>query len=114
MGGQKKPTISAMRKRMTREQRLEAKRKLKEEREKEKGTYPYLLERDMEEKAWSIIAQMKYVTPFILTSKLRIKLSRSRDLLRKLAQEGKLELIEKNRELEIYRPLAIQKALSQA
>lgn len=106
MGGQKKPTISAMRKRMTREQRLEAKKKLKEEKKKETGQFPYPVEKKIETEALSIISTMKYITPYLLATKMRIKLSRSRDILRRLASEGRLELVEKNRELEIYRPVA--------
>ena len=102
IGGQKKPTITAMRKRMTREQKLEAKKRLKEEKAKESGTFPYVIE---EEDVSKLISSSNYVTPFILTSKLRIKLSKSREILRRLASEGKLELVEKNRELEVYKPL---------
>ncbi len=105
MGGQKKPTLSALRKRMTRDQRLEAKRRLKEEKEKEKGAFPYPVDKRIEEEAWKVITTMKYVTPYALSIRMRFKLSKGRDLLRKFAAEGRLELIEKNRELEIYRPI---------
>ena len=94
-----------MKARMSREQRLEAKKRLKDEKAKESGAFPYVIEEDYEGIVRAL-SDVKFVTPYVLTSKLRIKLSKSRELLRKLASMGKLELVEKNRELEIYKPVA--------
>ncbi len=101
MGGVKRPTVSAMKKRVARQEKKE-----KEDSSKRKTLIrTYLADRELEKKSRNIIMKMKYVTPYLLSSKTEVKLSRSRDILRKLASQGKLELLEKNGDIEIYRPI---------
>ena len=101
MGGVKKLTVSAMKKRATGEK----KREKEDSSRRKRITAPYIAERELEKKSKSIIMKMKYVTPYLLSSRMEVKLSRGRYILRKLASQGKLELLEKNGDIEVYRPI---------
>jgi ribosomal protein S25 len=96
MGGTKKPTISKLKKMVTRG-RQDSKKE-----EKRKEIYKYHITDKEKEDILNYIKKQKYVTPFMVSRKAEIRLSVARELLREFANNGTLKLIEKNRELEIY------------
>ena len=98
MGGQKKPTLTKLKKMLARAS------KTQKVEEKKKVVFRYNISSKEEEEALKYIMRMKYVTPSMLSRKMEIRISRSRLLLRKLASEGKLKLIEKNRDFELFVP----------
>jgi ribosomal protein S25 len=100
MGGQKKPTITKLKKMMAKS------RSQKATEDKKKTVYKYNLASGEEKDIINFIMNSKYVTPYILTRKMELKISRSRMILRRLASEGKLRLVEKNGDLEVYVPIA--------
>ena len=52
----------------------------------------------------SEVSKMKYVTPYLLSSRVGIKMSRARAVLRELAARGVLKVVDKNRRVPIYVP----------
>lgn len=100
MGGQKKPTITKLKKMMAKSAKSQ---KIAEERRK--TIFKYNLDSKAEDTIWGYVSKLKYVTPYMITKKFELKLSKSRIVLRRLAEDGKLKLVEKNRELEIYVPI---------
>lgn len=100
MGGTKKPTITKLKKWMSGRKKETG----KEERRKE--VYKIVISSQMDKELRQYIKRLKYVTPFLISKRAEIKLSIARSYLRKLAEEGFVELVEKNRELEIYVPKA--------
>ena len=101
MGGTKKPTITKMKKMAMRE-----KVKKKQKEEIRKIEYRALIDGGEIEKLKKYVLKQKYVTPYQLSKKGEIKVSIARRLLRGWASEGLLKLDMKNRELEIYVPIA--------
>ena len=99
MGGQKKPTITKLKK------MLQGKKGKKEKKEeKKKVEYGVIITPDTEKDLIRYISRQKYVTPYLVSRKAEIKVSEARRFLRKLAEDGRLQLVIKNRELEIYQP----------
>jgi len=96
MGGQKRQTISAMKKKAQRE------RKPKEDKKVTRVKLPYLSSKELEKKAFDVVKSAKYITPYLLSAKVETKLSRSKEILRKLSSQGSIELVEKNGDVEIY------------
>jgi len=97
----KKPTLTKLKKMMARAAKAQ-----KGVEEKKKVVYRYNIDSKYENEILKYVSGLKYVTPYLVTKKFEIKLSRSKMILRKLAADGKLKLVEKNRELEIYVPIA--------
>jgi len=101
LGGRKKPSISQLEKRMS-----------KERKEREKGkadrSYEMRLKPSGELTQGSIdqiiegIKGMPYVTPYLLATKFGLKISRAKSVLRELESKGVLKLVDKNRRLSIY------------
>ncbi len=100
MGGQKKPTITKLKK------MLQGKKGKKEREEKKKIEYGVVITPEMEKELTTYIMRQKYVTPFIVSRKAEIKLSEAKRFLKKLVDTGKIQLVIKNRELEVYQPVA--------
>lgn len=97
MGGQKRRTISALRKRASQEK---AKDKPSERRRaRVRGLQPM---KELEGIAKELASDRRYITPYMLSNRADIKLSRSREVLRKLSGKGLLGLVEKNGDVEIY------------
>ena len=96
MGGQKRQTISAMKKKVQRE------RKKGEDKKVTRVKLPYLSGKDLEKKVFDVVKSAKYITPYLLSAKVETKLSRSKEILRKLSSQGSIELVEKNGDVEIY------------
>ncbi len=100
MGGQKKPTLTKLKKMLARAS------KTQKAEERKRTVYRYNLGSGEEKEILKYIFKLKYVTPYMLSRKMEIKISKSRAILRKLANEGKLKLVEKNRDFELYVPIA--------
>lgn len=98
----KKPTLTKLKKMLAKS----TGKAQKAVEEKKRIVYRYEIDSKEEAEIEKYVSRLKYVTPYMLTKKFEIKLSRSRLILRRLAAEGKLKLVEKNRELEIYVPIA--------
>ncbi len=99
MGGQKKPTISKLKK------MLEGKRKKSDKEETRKVEYGVLIDPQKREELLNYINGLRYVTPNMVSRKGEIKISVAKKFLRELEREGVVKLDIKNRELEIYIPL---------
>lgn len=100
MGGQKKPTLTKLKKMLTRSARAQR------AEEKKRVIFRYNLAGGEEKEILNYISKQKYITPYMLSRKMEIKISKSRSILRKLADEGKLKLVEKNGDFELYIPIA--------
>lgn len=99
MGGVTKKPISAV----ERAQRREGRSRRRGEERTEKKQYSYLAPVS-EEEVLKEIKKMRVVTPLTVSERLELRLSRSRQILRKLCERGVLRLLCKNRELEVYVP----------
>ncbi len=99
MGGQKKPTISKLKK------MLEGKRKRAEKEEARKVEYGVVIDDSKRKELIGFIKNSKYVTPTMVSRKGEIKISEARRFLRELESQGMIKLEMKNRELEIYVPV---------
>ena len=99
MGGPKKPTLSQLEKRLLKQkQQVE---KAAEVRDKSiAGIIPPSLE-----EVEAFIKTQPYVTPYILSEKFGIRISISKNILRRLAEQGKLRLIEGDNRFRIYAPI---------
>lgn len=97
MGGVTKKPLSAMEKAQRRASRKG------EERKTEKRQYSYLAPVS-EEEVLKEITRMRVVTPLTVSERFELRLSRSRQILRRLCEKGALRLLCKNREFEVYVP----------
>ena len=101
MGGQKKPTISKLKK------MLQGKRgRVEKKDEKKKLEYGVVITSDLDKELRKFILRQKYITPYLVSRKGEIKVSEARRYLKRLREEGMLKLVIKNRELEVYQPTA--------
>ena len=101
MGGQKKPTISKLKK------MLQGKKgKIDKKEEKKKIEYGVVISPDIDKELREFISKQRYVTPYIVSKKAEVKVGEARRYLKKLANEGVIKLVIKNRETEVYQPLA--------
>ena len=101
MGGQKKPTISKLKK------MLQGKRgRVEKKDEKKKIEYGVVITSDLDKELRKFILRQKYITPYLVSRKGEIKVSEARRYLKRLREEGMLKLVIKNRELEVYQPTA--------
>jgi len=101
MGGQKKPTISKLKK------MLQGKKGRAEKKDaKKRVEYGVVVTPDLEKELRRFILRQKYITPYLISRKGEIKISEARRYLKRLQEEGVLRLVIKNRELEVYQPVA--------
>jgi len=101
MGGQKKPTISKLKK------MLQGKKGRAEKKdEKRRVEYGVVVTPDLEKELRRFILRQKYITPYLISRKGEIKISEARRYLKRLQEERVLRLVIKNRELEVYQPVA--------
>lgn len=98
MGGQKKPTISKLKK------MLQGRGKESGRDDKRKAEYGVVIDSNLEKELRSFILKQRYVTPSQISRKGEIKISEARKFLRKLMEEGILTLEVKNGDLEVYLP----------
>ncbi len=99
MGGQKKPTISKLKK------MLQGKGRDTGKDEKRKVEYGVVIDSNLEKELRNYVLKQRYVTPTQLSRKGEIKISEARRFLRRLMEEGLLTLEVKNRDLEVYVPV---------
>ncbi len=99
MGGQKKPTISKLKK------MLQGKGRDTGKEEKRKVEYGVVIDSNLEKELRNYVLKQKYVTPAQLSRKGEIKISEARRFLRRLMEEGVITLEIKNRDLEVYVPV---------
>jgi len=100
MGGQKKPTLTKLKK------MLQGKKGRSDKKdEKKRVEYTVITSSQVEDELIKFIMRQRYVTPYMVSRKGEIKISEAKRLLRKLAYNSKVELVTKNRELEVYRPV---------
>ena len=98
MGGQKKPTISKLKK------MLHGKGKDTSKEEKKKVEYGVVIDGKLEKELKGYVLHQRYVTPSMVSRKAEIKISEAKRFLRQLYEEGLLKLEVKNGDLEVYAP----------
>ncbi len=101
MGGTKKPTISKLKKMAMRRDSSSRKGE-----EKKRDIYKGFLTSKEEDELKKYILKQRYITPSMLARRGEVRISIARRLLRKLKEEGLLELLEKHRDVEIYAPVS--------
>lgn len=102
-GGKKRPTVSAMEKRTKKTAEGKKEEGGKKPQMKLSGTTGELTEVSMEALIKDIKG-LKYVTPYVLASRLGLKLSRAKRVLRELENRGILVAVDKNSRVPIYAP----------
>jgi len=75
---------------------------------KKTETERIIRENIMEEEALKIVQKdlntFKYLTPYILSSKYNLRLSQSKNILRRLHEKDLIILVDKNRRAPLYAP----------
>lgn len=102
-GGKKKPTVSALEKRAKKEAEAKKEEGGKKPQMRLSGTTGELTEASMDA-VIKEIKGLKYVTPYVLSSRLGIKISRAKRVLRELESRGLLVAVDKNSRVPIYAP----------
>lgn len=101
MGGPKKPTLKQLEKRLLKQKQQAG--KAVEVRDKSiAGVTPPSLD-----EVESFINTQPYITPYTLSEKFGTRISLSKDILKKLAERGKLRLVEGDHRLRIYAPIKL-------
>uniref|UniRef100_A0A7C4BB14 30S ribosomal protein S25e n=1 Tax=Thermofilum pendens TaxID=2269 RepID=A0A7C4BB14_THEPE len=103
-GGKKKPTVSQLEKRMKKEEKKPEEEKKRPQLKLQASTGDLTevsLEAVMKE-----VVKMKYVTPYTLSSRFGLKMSRAKRVLRELASRGILVPYDVNHRVPIYVPAA--------
>ncbi|MGC9106741.1 MAG: 30S ribosomal protein S25e [Infirmifilum sp.] len=102
-GGKKRPTVSSLEKRAKNATEGKKEEGGKKPQMKLSGTTGELTEVSMDALIKDIKG-LKYVTPYVLASRLGLKLSRAKRVLRELESRGILVAIDKNSRVPIYAP----------
>lgn len=102
MGGPKKPTLKQLEKRLLRQKQQDGKTAMEVREKSIAGVTPPSLD-----EVESFIKTQPYITPYTLSEKFGIRISVSKDILRRLAEEGKLRLVEGDSRLRIYAPIKV-------
>lgn len=79
--------------------------KQKKEAEKEVTKKIVTKEEELLRRAAREIQQMSYVTPYLLSTRLEIKIGVAKRILRELEKEGKVRLISPSRRSPLYVPV---------
>ncbi|ABL78416.1 30S ribosomal protein S25e [Thermofilum pendens] len=103
-GGKKRPTVSQLEKRVTKEEKKKEEGGKKPQMKLEAST-GNLTEVSLEH-VIKEIRGLKYVTPYVLASKFSLKLSRAKKVLRELESRGVVVAYDKNSRVPIYVPVA--------
>lgn len=117
MGGKKKPTLSQLEKRLSKmkEEGTRKGRKRKKEKAREATlTLPKivpLINADLIKIAQSEVRKMKCITPYVLATRLNIKISLAKALLRALHVEGIIVPVNLNHRVPIYVPKELASSL---
>ncbi|MEM0008979.1 MAG: 30S ribosomal protein S25e [Thermofilum sp.] len=108
MGGKKRPTVSALEKRATKEETTKKKEESKKPQMKLEASTGNLTEVSLEQ----IIKELKglrYITPYVLASRFSIKLSRAKKTLKELELRGLVVAVDRNSKVPIYVPASRKK-----
>ena len=111
MGGTHGKPITALEKRQKRLLESEKKKKevrVQKEERSEKITY---VTSELISKAEKELANVKYITPYMLMSKLNVTYGVAKDILEELYRKGKVTLISRSRRTAIYVPIDIAKKI---
>ena len=105
MGGKKRPTISQLEKRVMKEQEKTQK---EESRSKPKMSFTSegRLTQVSLDAIYREISKLPYVTPFIVHNQFNLRISEAKRVLSALEQQGLLKLVDANRRVRIYVPVA--------
>jgi len=106
MGGKKKPTISQLEKRAKKEQEKAQKQEAPRSKPKITLTSEGHLTRASIDSIHAEIVKLPYVTPYVLHSEYGLKISEAKRVLRALEERGLLRLVDANRRVRIYVPVA--------
>ncbi|HDI74596.1 MAG: 30S ribosomal protein S25e [Thermoprotei archaeon] len=110
MGGKKKPTLSQLEKRLGKLREESAKKSKKKKRTKATTTAITLpkiiplVNPDLIKLAESEVRKMKCITPYSLATKLNIKISLAKAILKTLSSEGIIVPVNLNHRVPIYTP----------
>jgi len=102
-GGKKKPTVSQLEKRMKKEEKKKPEEEKKKPQMKLQASTGDLTEVSLEAVIKEVV-KMKYVTPYTLSSRFGLKISRAKRVLRELASRGVLAPYDVNHRVPIYVP----------
>lgn len=104
MGGKRRPTISQLEKRLTKE--LEEKLAKREEpsKAKLKVTSQGELTQASLDAVYRELAKLSVITPYQLSTMFNLKLSVAKHVLRTLEAQGLVKLVAANRRVQIYVP----------
>lgn len=81
--------------------------KPRKEQEKEALKKVVTKEQELTRRALREVQQMAYVTPYLLSTKLEVKIGVARRVLRELEKEGKLKLVSPSRRSPLYVPVNV-------
>jgi small subunit ribosomal protein S25e len=76
--------------------------KQRKEAEKEVARKVVTREEELLRRAAREIQQMSYITPYLLSTKLEVKIGVAKRILRELEKEGKVKLVSPNRRSPLY------------
>lgn len=102
MGGAKKKTLSQMEKERLRREREEAKRRERERaaaERKERAIFPPKPSEELVKE----VSKLDVLTPYSVASRLNLRLSAAKSLLKELESRGLVKLVQGNARLKIYR-----------
>lgn len=105
MGGKKKLSLKQIERMQTKKDDDKKKKKEKVSYRKDKKTLSILSPDPKNEKNVSEIKKMKVLTPYQVASKFNIRISTAKDFLEQLETNGSIQLVSKNRNLKIYKPV---------
>jgi len=104
MGGKKKPTLSQLEKRMRVLSKRERKRQTRVKEVRKESSLPTLtvpidaIAKD--------VKKMRCITPYLIATKYGIKISLAKKVLRELSERNVIKLVDRNRRVDIYVPVA--------
>mgnify|MGYP001773109631 CR=1 FL=1 len=102
-GGKKKPTVSQLEKRMKKEQEQAKKEEARKPQMKLQASTGELTEASLDAIVKEV-RKMKYVTPYVLSTRFGITISRAKRVLRELASRGVVVPYDVNHRVPIYVP----------
>ena len=101
VGGRKKPSISQLEKRMSKERRGKDRGKGEKGYEMRLNPSGELTQRSMDQ-IIKEVKSMPYLTPYLVATKFGLKISRAKIILRELESKGVVKVVNRNRRVPIY------------
>ncbi|MCD6445375.1 hypothetical protein J7L49_01125 [Candidatus Bathyarchaeota archaeon] len=107
MGGKKKLSLKQLERLQSRKKETEKERKKREKaasaKEKTIGIFP---PDPKDPKVINELKRMRVLTPYLVASRLNIRISAAKDLLEKLEANGTLQMVSGDHSIKIYKPSA--------